>query len=321
MARVKREAGETLMTFSIVARDPATGDLGVSVASKFLAVGAVVSHARANVGAVATQALANVRFGADGLALLVEGVGAQDACRRLIEGDDGRDHRQLGIVDALGGSATFTGSGCIDWAGGRTGEGVAVQGNLLAGGAVVDSAFEAYAAGGLPFPELLLRALKAGDDAGGDRRGRQSAALLVVREAGGYGGATDRWIDLRVDDHPGPIDELGRLLELNHLYLDRPDASDLIPIDEQLAGRLQTMLARVDYTPQRIQRSGGLAAVIEAMGVPRTGEPRDLPANWDSAWEAALAEWMSIENLEERSAASGWIDPRVVDFLHAKSGG
>ena len=164
------------------------------------------------------------------------------------------------MVDAHGGSATFTGSECIPWAGGRTADGVAVQGNLLAGASVVDAAFETFAGGGLPFPELLLRALKAGDDAGGDRRGRQSAALLVVRENGGYGGNNDRWIDLRVDDHVAPIDELGRLLELNHLYLDRPDPADLLAIDETLAGQLRSMLTAVDYSPDTAaarRRAGG----------------------------------------------------------------
>ena len=124
-----------------------------------------------------------------------------------------------------------------------------------------------------------------------------------------------------MDDHVAPIDELGRLLELNHLYLDRPDPAELLAIDEALAGELRSMLTAVDYTPDRLQRGGGLAAVIEAMGVPRTGEPRTLPDGWDASWEAALTEWMSIENLEERTAASGWIDPWVVDFLRTKSAG
>ncbi len=307
------------MTFSIVARDPTTGDLGIAVASKFLAVGAVVSHARAGAGALATQALANVRYGADGLALLEGGAGAAEALTRLTGDDDGREHRQAGIVDSLGGSATFTGSECIPWAGGRTADGLAVQGNLLAGASVVDDAFENFARGGLPFPELLLNALKAGDDAGGDRRGRQSAALLVVRENGGYGGNNDRWIDLRVDDHVAPIKELGRLLELNHLYLDRPDPAELLKIDGTLASELRSMLTAVDYSPDRLQRGGGLAAVIQAMGMPRTGEPRPLPDGWDASWEAALAEWMSIENLEERTAASGWIDPLVLQTLRRLS--
>ena len=307
------------MTFSVVARDSATGDLGIAVASKFLAVGAVVSHARADAGAVATQALANVRYGPEGLALMADGVAAGEALNRLIEADEGRDQRQAGFVDARGGCASHTGSGCIPWAGGRTADGLAVQGNLLAGPAVVDAAYETFLAGGLPFPELLLRALRAGDEEGGDRRGRQSAALLVVREGGGYGGGSDRWIDLRADDHAAPIDELARLLQLNHLYLDRPDAADLIAIDEPLAAELRKLLARVGYTPEQVQRGGGLAAVVAALGVPQTGEPREVPQGWDDAWEAALTEWMSIENLEERTAARGWLDPRVLEFMRDKA--
>lgn len=306
------------MTFSIVARDPLTGDLGIAVASKFLAVGAVVSHARAGTGALATQALANVHYGPDGLALLAGGASAADTLRQLVQADEGRDHRQAGAVDSHGGAATYTGSGCINWAGGRTADGVTVQGNLLAGGAVVDATLETYLEGALPFPERLLGALKAGDDQGGDMRGRQSAALLVVREGGGYGGGSDRWIDLRVDDHTAPIDELGRLLELNHLYLDRPAVDDLVAIDESLAGELRRLLERAGYTPESVSTGGGLAEVVAALGISRTGEPRPLPGNWDEAWEAALNEWMSVENLEERLAAQGWIDPRVVEFLRGR---
>lgn len=307
------------MTFSIVARDPLTGDLGIAVASKFLAVGAVVPHARAGVGAVATQALANVRYGPDGLALLTDGLAANDALARLTAADEGRDNRQAGMVDAAGRAATYTGSGCITWAGGRTAEGVAAQGNLLAGPSVVDALLDTFVAGGLPFSELLLRALGAADSQGGDRRGRESAALLVVREGGGYGGGSDHWIDLRVDDHPAPITELGRLLELNHLYLDRPAPADLLPIDEPRAKELRERLSAVGYAPDRLDRANSLADIAERSGAIRTGEPRAVPDGWDAAWEAALAEWMSIENLEERMAARGWIDPRVLEFLRGRS--
>lgn len=308
------------MTFSIVARDPDTGDLGVAVASKFLAVGAVVPHCRAGVGAIATQAAANVLYGADGLDLLAGGASPQEAVERLTRADDGREHRQLGMVDARGRAVTYTGSGCIDWAGGRTAENVACQGNILAGADVVDALIDTFRAGGAAFPELLLRALKAADVAGGDRRGRESAALLVVRESGGYGGNNDRWIDLRVDDHPAPVDELSRLLELNHLYLDKPAAEDLLPIDDQLAAELQRRLERAGYTPATTSRGGGLAEVVESLGLTRTGEARDVPDSWDTAWSNALTEWMSVENLEERAAANGWIDPRVLAFLREKTG-
>jgi uncharacterized Ntn-hydrolase superfamily protein len=279
-----------------------------------------VPHARAGVGAVATQSAANYLYGPDGLAMLADGADAQDVLRRLTEADEGRNHRQAGIVDARGGSATYSGSACIDWAGGRTAENVACQGNILTGPDVVDALFETFTAGGAAFPELLLRALKAADERGGDMRGRESAALLVVRENGGYGGNNDRWIDLRVDDHPAPIDELSRLIELNHLYLDRPAVEDLLPIDESLATELQRRLERAGYTPATTANGGGLAEVVESLGLVRTGEPRELPSNWDTAWSNALMEWMSIENLEERATAAGWIDPRVLEFLRDKTG-
>ena len=309
------------MTFSIVARDPATGDLGIAVASKFLAVGSVVPHARAGVGAIATQALANVSYGPDGLDLLAGGTSASDAVGRLTGADDGRDHRQLGIVDAHAGAATYTGSACIPWAGGRTADGVAVQGNILTGADVVDAVIETYlAARGTAFPERLMAALAAGDLRGGDRRGRQSAALFIVREGGGYGGGNDRWLDLRVDDHETPIPELRRILDISHLLLDRPRPEDLRAIDEGLADQLRHDLQRLGYTPETINRQTGLAAVAESAGLKRTGEARAVPANWDDGWQAALDEWMGTENLEERAAARGWIDPRVLEHLRAKAG-
>jgi uncharacterized Ntn-hydrolase superfamily protein len=307
------------MTFSIVARDPETGDLGIAVASKFLAVGAVVPHARAGVGAVATQSAANVTYGPNGLIMLEDGATAEQAVKQLTDDDEGRAHRQLGIVDAKGRSGTYTGAGCIDWAGGRTAENLACQGNILTGAAVVDALFDTFTAGGAAFPELLLKALKAADGRGGDKRGRESAALLVVRENAGYGGNNDRWIDLRVDDHPAPIDELSRLLELNHLYLDHAAVGDLLPINEELAAEIQHRLEKAGYPAQATATPGGLAEVIESLGLVRNGEPRELPSNWDASWSNALMEWMSVENLEERAAAAGWIDPRVLEFLRDKT--
>src|SRR4051794_34326953 len=194
------------MTFSIVARSADGQQWGVAVASKFLAVGAVVPGARAKVGAVATQSYANVTYRPEGLRLLAEGRSAQDALDALLAADEGRDQRQAGIVDAAGRAATFTGPGCHDWAGGIAGDGAAVQGNILAGPRVVDAMHSAWLASSpdSPLARRLLVALRAGDDAGGDRRGRESAALLVVTEGGGYGGGNDVLIDLRVDDHPAP---------------------------------------------------------------------------------------------------------------------
>jgi uncharacterized Ntn-hydrolase superfamily protein len=305
------------MTFSIVARDPETGDFGVAVASKFLAAGSVVSHARGGVGAIATQALANYTYGPDGLELLAAGLSAAETIDKLTAADDGRDHRQLGIVDAAGRAATYTGKSCIDWAGGRTADGVAVQGNILAGAAVVDAMLDAYHAPGLPFPERLVAALRAADEQGGDRRGRQSAAVLVKRVKGGYGGNNDHWIDLRVDDDVAPIQRLEGLVELVHLYRDRPRVEDLLAIDETLAGELRDRLARAGYSPERLTGKRGLAEVLAA-DLPLTGEPGPVPDGWDPAWEGAMLEWMSVENLEERATARGWIDPRVVEFLRAK---
>lgn len=306
------------MTFSIVARDPENGDLGVAVASKFLAAGSVVSHATAGVGAVATQALANYGYGPDGLELLALGLSATEVLDRLTGADEGRDHRQLGIVDAVGRSATYTGPSCIDWAGGRTMDGICAQGNILAGPSVVDAMIDAFLAPGLPFPERLVAALKAADEQGGDRRGRQSAALLVKRDKGGYGGNNDNWIDLRVDDDPQPIDRLADMVGLVRLYRDRPRPEDLLPIDEQVAAELRQRLSATGHVPDRLNGQRSLAAVLAGADVERTGEPRDAPESWDVGWETALAEWMSVENLEERMTARGWIDPRVLEHLREK---
>jgi uncharacterized Ntn-hydrolase superfamily protein len=312
------------MTFSIVARDPETGDLGVAVASKFLAVGSAVPWARAGVGAVATQALANVRYGPDGLALLAAGRSAAEALAELIAADEGRTERQLGVVDARGGSDTHTGRGCFAWAGGVAGPDVAAQGNILAGPVVVDALFETFRAGGRPFPEMLLACLLGADSVGGDRRGRESAALLVVREGGGYMGLNDRWIDLRVDDHPDPIPELVRLLDLNRLYMDRPAAADLLPLDETLAGELRIHLAALGAGPgasaavtyERMWPDEAPAAGADAR--PTVGSPRPLPVGWDEAWQIALIDWLGVENLEERTTAPGWLDPRVLDYIRGK---
>ncbi len=201
-------------TFSIVAFDPGTGDLGVAVQSRFLGVGSVVPWAKAGVGAVATQAWANMLYGPDGLALLESGKDAAATVAALTAADAERDRRQLGIVDAKGRAAAFTGAGCLAWAGHRTGENFTAQGNILAGEKVVDAMAGAFVAAKGELADRLVEALAAGQRAGGDKRGQQSAALLVVRKNGGYGGNNDRYIDLRVEDHEKPIAELKRLLDL-----------------------------------------------------------------------------------------------------------
>jgi uncharacterized Ntn-hydrolase superfamily protein len=312
------------VTYSIVALDPGTGDLAVAVQSKFLAVGAVVPWARAGVGAIATQAFANVAYGSDGLRLLGDGATADETLRRLVAADDQREHRQVGMVDARGGAATHTGLHCFAWAGSRSGDAFAAQGNILAGAGVVDGLAETFRAGGRPFPELLVACLAAADAAGGDRRGRESAALLVVRAGGGYGGWNDRYIDLRVDHHDDPIGELARLVDLQRLYFERPTAADLLPIDEATASEIRVILESLGAGP-----GGQFGAVYAPMSGetatasddqrPSVGEPRELPPNWDAMWQQALDDWMSVENLEERTAASGWIDRRVLDLLRARS--
>lgn len=209
------------MTFSIVARSDDGESWGVAVASKFLAVGSPVPAAVAGVGAIATQAEANVAYKGLALAHLDEGATAEIALERLLEEDPDREVRQVGIVDVEGQAASHTGADCIDWAGSRTGPGYAVQGNILAGEQVLTAMEDAWlSSADRPFAERLLAALRAGDEAGGDRRGRQSAALLVVREDAGYGGLDDLAVDLRVDDHTDPVSELERLLALQQQAAD-----------------------------------------------------------------------------------------------------
>jgi uncharacterized Ntn-hydrolase superfamily protein len=270
------------MTFSIVARSTDGESWGVAVASKFLAVGAVVPAAVAQVGAIATQADANVAFKGLALSHLDDGATASIALQRLLEEDDGRDERQVGIVDSEGGSATHTGHACLDWAGGVIGDGYAIQGNILAGEFVVAAMQDAFEAsdGDEPLARRLLAALSAGDDAGGDRRGRQSAALLVVRDGAGYGGGDDIAADLRVDDHPDPVTELARLLDLNDLYL-----------------TASTETERVEITPE-------LQAEIEHLVHERGFSD--------------LNSWVGTENYEMRVDPNGeWIDEKVLEILRS----
>ena len=264
------------MTFSIVARSADGSQWGVAVASKFLAVGAAVPGAAHGVGAVATQAMVNLAYRPDGLALLRQGSTAAEAVAALTAADVGRELRQLGIVDAAGGSATFTGAECHAWAGGRTGDGWAAQGNILTGPEVVDALAEAFTGTAGALSHRLSQALLAADRAGGDRRGRQSAALLVVSEGGGYGGGSDVLVDLRVDDHPDPVPELVRLLDLHGLYFGAPVPEDVLPLEGELA-----------------------VEVAERLG--RLGHP-------------TLESWAGVENYEERMVPSG-IDPVVLARL------
>ncbi len=230
------------MTFSIVAGDPEAGDWGIAVASKFPAAGVVVPWARAGAGAVATQSWANTSFGPEGLGLMASGVPAEEVLDRLLAADEGREDRQVGLVDAHGGAATFTGSKCMEWAGGLTGEGFACQGNILVGDAVVHAMADAFRATEGDLVDRALAALLAGDAAGGDRRGRQSAALLVVRAGGGYEGRNDRYVDVRVDDHPQAPTELARVFGVwDREILVRHDP--LLPAEPALVAEVQRRLA------------------------------------------------------------------------------
>ena len=231
------------MTFSIVARSDDGESWGVAVASKFLAVGSAVPAAVAGVGAIATQAEANVAYKGLALAHMDEGATAEVALQRLLEEDPGREHRQVGLVDVDGNAATHTGRECFDWAGGVTGDGVAIQGNILTGSEVVEAMKRAWddSADEPDLARRLLAALRAGDEAGGDRRGRQSAALLVVRDGAGYGGNDDVAVDLRVDDHADPLTELARLVDLNELYLTASTPEEQVPVDDALMIELETL--------------------------------------------------------------------------------
>lgn len=301
------------MTFSIVARDEATGDLGVAVASKFLAVGSAVPWARAGVGAIATQAYANLRYGPDGLDLLAGGLAASETVERLTTADHARSHRQVGVVDATGGAASYTGDSCMAWAGGRSRDGVAAQGNILTGPEVVDAMLETYVATTGRFTDRLIAALAAGDGAGGDSRGRQAAAVLVVRAGAGYLGGDDRFADLRVDDHPDPVAELTRIRALHALMWERPLPEELVPINEALATELRSLLERVGAEP-RSASDAELDAELD-LTVKAIGTPRPMPMGWDTAWQGRLLGWMSRENLELREAAPGWIDPVALGVL------
>ncbi|WP_320065479.1 DUF1028 domain-containing protein [Micromonospora sp. RTGN7] len=273
------------MTFSIVGRSADGRQHGVAVASRFLAAGALVPAAAAQVGALATQAHVNLAYREQGLALLRTGATAADVVAGLVAADPGRDDRQLGVVGTGGDGATWTGPGCYGWAGGQAGDGWAAQGNILAGPHVIDAVRDAWLAGAaLPLPARLLAALRAGDEAGGDRRGRQSAGLFVVERRGGYAGTGDNLVDLRVDDHPDPVAELGRLLDAHTLLFGRPDPATLLDLTGPLAGEVTALLAAAGHPV-------GAAGVYDA-----------------------LDSWAGVENLEQR-LVPGRIDPIVLAHL------
>ena len=283
------------MTFSIVARDPQAGESGIAVQSKFLAVGAVVPWAKAGVGAIATQSWANTSYGPRGLELLASGLSAQETLAQLIGEDDGRTSRQVGIVGVDGQPATFTGDQCFPWAGGQVGEHYTCQGNILVGEDTVLAMARTFEQTTGRLCDRLVAALAAGQAAGGDSRGQQSAALLVVRQGGGYGGFNDRFIDLRVDDHPQPINELQRILQLHKLYLFPPDPADILVIDHDVARELQQLLTVLgDY-------QGAISG------------------SYDEVTRAAFRKFSGRENLEERWFEDARVDRTVLEFLRQKA--
>jgi len=274
-------ADPVVATFSIAACDLDVGQWGVATQSKFLAVGSIVPWAEPGVGAIATQAYANPRYGPDGLALLRDGATAGEVVQRLTDADEGRAHRQLGVVDRSGGSATFTGEECMDWAGGIAGPCFAAQGNILVSEETVGAIAETFtASAGRPLASRLIDCLAAAQAAGGDRRGQQSAAVLVVERDGGYGGLTDILVDLRVDEHPHPIEELQRIYGVHLLLFGRTE--EWVDVDDALRAELEERLTHLGYTG-------------------------DL--------ERAFAEWAGTENLEERIDGVARIDAVVLEQL------
>ena len=279
------------MTFSIVACDLEEQTWGVAVASKFPAVGAVVPWAQASAGAVATQSFANTSFGPRGLALMATGFSAQETLEQLLKDDPDKELRQVGLVDAHGGSGTFSGSRCFAWAGGVIGKGYAIQGNILAGGKVVPAMERTFLKAKGSLPARLHAALLAGDRAGGDKRGRQSAAIYVVKPQGGYGGYLDRWLDYRVDDHIDPVPRLGELLEMHDLYFGKSDEKERLNLKGKALEQLTNILTREGYLKK------------------------------ENDFRAAFNEFIGNENFEERADPEAtWIDKPVLKYLVMKFG-
>jgi uncharacterized Ntn-hydrolase superfamily protein len=274
-------------TYSIVACDLEAEQWGVSVQSKFLSVGSVVPWAEPHVGAIATQAYANPRYGPNGLELLRQGLSAQEVVDRLTGEDDGRDHRQLGVVDGQGRTATYTGSECMDWAGGRTGEGYAAQGNILVSKETVDALAETFeSSSGRPLADRLIDCLAAAQEAGGDSRGQQSSALLVVQRDGGYANMSDTVVELRVEDHERPIEELRRIYTLHDEIFGTTPRRMWIDVDDELADELRERLAKLGYE----------------------GELED-----------AFTRWTGKENLEDRVDGVEQVDPVVLEALRSRT--
>ncbi|NLK00067.1 MAG: DUF1028 domain-containing protein [Clostridia bacterium] len=282
---------DVIATYSIVAADPENDELGIAVQSKFLAVGNAVPWAKAGVGAVATQSWANTSFGPRGLELLEKGHTPQEALNILLEDDGKKEYRQVGIVDAKGNAASFTGKECFPWAGGVTGENYACQGNILVNEETVTQMAEVFEKSQGDLASRLLEALDAAQDAGGDSRGMQSAAILVVKPEGGYGGFNDRFIDLRVDDHPNPIKELMRIYDLHKLYFTKTDPDRIRKIEGDVEKKIAKALIQLDYF------QGAYSG------------------NWTEELQEALKTYYLTENFDDRIAEDGYIDGDVLDFM------
>ena len=283
-----------ISTFSIVACEIKQQAWGIAVASKFPAVGAVVPWARIKAGAVATQSFANTSFGPRGLEMMASGTSAEETLSRLLAHDHEREQRQVGLVDAKGNSATFTGKSCVEWAGGVNGPGYAIQGNILTGAEVINSMEHAFLDTKGELPERLFAALEAGNRAGGDRRGKQSAALYVAKPKAGYGGHNDRWMDYRVDDHLNPIPRLGELLELHHLYFGKSPKSARVKMEGMAVKEIQKIMKGLGYY------------------TPTNGE-------YDDATRQAFEAFIGNENFEERAdPKAGWIDGPVLEYILKK---
>jgi uncharacterized Ntn-hydrolase superfamily protein len=284
-------------TYSIIAYDTLAIEWGIAVASKFPAVGAIVPWARAGAGAVATQSFANTSYGPTGLELMSSGFTAQDTLVKLLADDPGREHRQIGIVDALGGAATFTGKDCYPWAGGLTGNGYAIQGNILSGPNVIQTMQSTFLESAGDLATRLHTALLSGDRAGGDKRGRQSAAILVVQHKGGYAGYNDRKLDYRVDDDIDPVIRLGELIYLHRLYFDKSPENEVVHLSDDIVLQLQLMLQKLGYF---------------------NGE---IDGKYNTETQIALSEFIGNENFEERAnPTAGWIDRPVLEYLFKKYG-
>jgi uncharacterized Ntn-hydrolase superfamily protein len=277
------------MTFSIVGYDPQEKEWGIAVQSKFLGVGAVVPFAKAGVGAVATQSYANTAYGPQALELMAEGKSAEEAMELITKDDPDKEMRQVGLIDAEGNAATFTGTYCYDWAGGVTGKHFAAQGNILVDENTVKAMAETFESTEGSLAHRLLQALNAGQQAGGDSRGQQSAALLVVKEQGGYGGYNDRYIDLRVDDHPEPITELIRIYGLQQLYFAKAKPENIVAVEGEVRETVVHHLKRLDYLK---------------------ADPAD-----DAELHKALTAYIHTENFEEREQETGKIDLEVLEFM------